>query len=63
MLRDHLHLGESSPCDGCRLSRVCGQQELACRAFQAWSEEEGWSSLPRRPSRDIYREIYEPHNR
>ena len=46
------------PCDGCRYFEICRLNKLACTKFKSYVNE-GSYMTSRRPSRKIYKEIFE----
>lgn len=51
--------GEPPPCDFCSLSRACAQQQLACKAYREWRQDNRWTTTPGMPNHKTYQVIYE----
>ncbi len=48
------------PCDPCPNRQRCAREKLACETFHHWAMR-GILADPTEPSRDIYRQLYEPN--
>ena len=49
---------DPSPCDQCALRVICGENEVACRLFYAWSRLKESEDLPRLPNRRVFLQVF-----
>jgi hypothetical protein len=53
---------EASPCDRCPCAAMCGDLQLACRAFSLFVRGDSWRAAPRRPTHGRYLRIFAPES-